>query len=295
MALRDTFCKGPAGGPRKRTPWLPETYTLESPTDIAALMQANTQATERDGRDPIWIYKPSCNNRGRGIKVVSGAEALKEICFGRDTGSPETSVPKSQGIVQKYIEAPLLVRRRGEGEGFKFDYRCYMLVARNMPSYVVFFHPGYCRLTLKPYSDAADSLCDATIHLTNAAVQKKDPLYEANKDFQIQSVEAVAQLVEHAGDAASAAFLRDGLDVQVKRCMVDILRASTPKLLRKCVPRPFPLLSRRFPTPHPAYPPPRLQLTLVGTASSTSLAWTLWSRPTGSCCCSRSTPTPHFR
>ena len=235
MALRDTFCKGPAGGPRKKTPWLPETYTLESPTDINALMQANQALSEKatDGRDPIWIYKPSCNNRGRGIRVVSGVEMLKEICFGKDTGSPESSIPKSQGIVQKYIEAPLLVRREGESDGYKFDYRCYMLVARNQPSYLVFFHPGYCRLTLKPYSDSPESLADSTIHLTNAAVQKKDPLYETNKDFQIQSVESVAKLVELAGDATGAAYLRNELDVQVKRCMVDILRSSTPKFLRK--------------------------------------------------------------
>lgn len=231
QSLRDTFCKVAPGAPRRKTPWLPETYILDSPSDVTFLMTANTQAASKDGRDPIWIYKPSCNNRGRGIRVVSGVEALNEICYGKDTGSPESSIPKSTGILQRYIEKPLLVPRAGEG--FKFDYRCYMLVARNHPSYIALFHPGYCRLTLKPYSDSLESLSDATIHLTNAAVQKKDPLYEDNKDFQIQSVESVAALIEQAGDPRGAAFLRADLDTQVKRCMVDVLRSSTPKFLRK--------------------------------------------------------------
>jgi hypothetical protein len=196
-------------------------------------MQANQIKTKEIGKEPLWIYKPSSNNRGRGIRVVSGAEVLNEICYGKDTGSPESSIPKSTGIVQSYIERPLLVPRNGNGH--KFDYRCYLLVARNQPSYLCFFHPGYCRLTLKAYTDDVESLSDPTVHLTNAAVQKKDPLYEANKDFQIQSVEAVAALIEQGGDTKGANFLRNDLDKQVKCCMVDVLRAATPKFLRKYV------------------------------------------------------------
>jgi hypothetical protein len=30
-------------------------------------------------------------------------------------------------------------------DGFKFDIRCYLLVARNDPSYIVYYHPGYIR------------------------------------------------------------------------------------------------------------------------------------------------------
>jgi hypothetical protein len=60
-----------------------------------------------------------------------------------------------------------------------------MLVARNDPSYLVYYHPGYCRLSLKPYSTAAETLEDPTVHLTNASIQKKDPIYEANKENQV--------------------------------------------------------------------------------------------------------------
>jgi hypothetical protein len=50
------------------------------------------------------------------------------------------------GIIQRYLTNPLLI------DGYKFDIRCYMLIARNFPSYVVFYHPGYCRMTLKPFT-----------------------------------------------------------------------------------------------------------------------------------------------
>jgi hypothetical protein len=70
-------------------------------------------------------------------------------------------------------------------EGFKFDVRCYMLIARNFPTYLVFYHPGYCRMTLKPYTLSSDTLSDCSIHLTNAAVQKKDPTYKEKKEFQV--------------------------------------------------------------------------------------------------------------
>ena len=108
---------------------------------------------------------------------------MQEICYGVDTGNPETTIPPRRGLVQRYLEDPLLVGN----DGFKFDVRCYLLVARNFPSVMAFYHPGYCRLTLKPYNASADLLDDPTIHLTNAAIQKKDPLYQDNKESQIRT------------------------------------------------------------------------------------------------------------
>jgi hypothetical protein len=131
----------------------------------------------------IWIYKPSCTNRGRGIKVISGMPALKELCYGKPMGDSETTLPY-KGIVQKYIRNPLLVT----SEGYKFDVRCYLLIARNSPTTLAFYHPGYCRLALKPYTIATvASLEDNCVHLTNAAIQKKDAIYkeEGNKELQV--------------------------------------------------------------------------------------------------------------
>ncbi|RYH20006.1 hypothetical protein EON65_24955 [archaeon] len=162
-------------------PYFPTTYDLEAPADVTALLE-NAQAAQAEASESgagIWIYKPPCNNRGRGIKVVSGVAMLKEICHG--DASIET--PPLKGIVQKYIERPLLL----EETGYKFDLRCYLLIARNYPTTIAFYHPGYCRLALKPYvmSTNEDVLNDTMMHLTNASVQKKDPIYKDNKDKQV--------------------------------------------------------------------------------------------------------------
>jgi hypothetical protein len=195
----------------------------------------NSEDTAKEGEnDPnssgcLWIYKPSANNRGRGIRVIRGKEALETVCYGKNTGDPLTTIPPSQGILQRYIENPLLAG----GDGFKFDVRCYMLVARNDPKYMAYYHPGYCRLSLKKYSTSIESLKDPTIHLTNASVQKKDPLYETNKDMQIQTIADVADNIEANGDVDSANFLRNHLDEHIMQCMVDVLKAAMPKFIRK--------------------------------------------------------------
>jgi len=98
-------------------------------------------------------------------------------------GDSETTLPY-KGIVQKYIRNPLLVT----SEGYKFDVRCYLLIARNSPTTLAFYHPGYCRLALKPYTIATvASLEDNCVHLTNAAIQKKDAIYkeDGNKELQV--------------------------------------------------------------------------------------------------------------
>ncbi len=114
---------------------------------------------------------------------MTGLDALKEICHGKQTGDPETTIAPLKGIVQKYIENPLLVGP----QRLKFDIRCYMLIARNHPTTLAFYHPGYCRLALKSYDiSSVSSLLDPSVHLTNASVQKKDPIYEANKELQVR-------------------------------------------------------------------------------------------------------------
>jgi hypothetical protein len=228
--LREKYCRMKAvSTARLPTPWLPETYELDSPADVAAIFEVENRVIKEKAEESsrsssvnrnsdsgglefnggsqdliaevavgtsssssprsaeetgcIWIYKPSCNNRGRGIKVVRGAEALALLCYGKPGVDSSSSIPPSPGILQRYVENPLLVGT----EALKFDVRCYMLIASTEP-YRAYYHPGYCRLSLKAYSTSAASLEDPTVHLTNASVQKKDPLYALNKEQQVQAI-----------------------------------------------------------------------------------------------------------
>ena len=82
--------------------------------------------------------------------------------------------PTTKRIIQRYITNPLLIN------GYKFDVRAYMLIASTEP-YIVFYHPGYVRLTCEPYST---STLDLHVHLTNQYVQKKHHLYAEKKEVR---------------------------------------------------------------------------------------------------------------
>lgn len=256
--MRDCFQgkhSSPSDAPGPVVPWIPETYDLELPSDVHQLLRLEEQheaqlaaiddVALREEQRNIWIYKPAACNRGRGIRVVSGLDALRTICLGEELAAGNgptkradagpssglTNPNKVKGVVQKYITNPLLV------QGCKFDIRCYLLIARNFPTTFAFYHPGYCRLALKPYpttkAELVASLEDTMMHLTNASIQKKGADYAALGDMQIQSIAQLATHMRETGREANAAYIEQQLDADIMRCMADLLRASNHKFLRQ--------------------------------------------------------------
>ena len=111
----------------------------------------------------LWIIKPGeSTNRGKGIKVSSSLQEIKEI-IGKN-------IENRTYILQKYIQNPLLINRR------KFDIRCYALItsfANQIQGY--FFKDGYLRTSCKEFT--LKNTKDKFIHLTNDAIQKNHEDY----------------------------------------------------------------------------------------------------------------------
>jgi hypothetical protein len=71
--------------------------------DVEAAIAVEESLVASTGKGCMWIYKPSCNNRGRGIQVFRGLNAMREICYGVDTGVPDTSIPARRGLIQRFV------------------------------------------------------------------------------------------------------------------------------------------------------------------------------------------------
>jgi hypothetical protein len=107
--------------------------------------------------------KPGENtNRGCGIEVSDDLNKIGVLVSEKaahNDGKPKTY------IIQEYISAPLLYRKR------KFDIRCFMLVTSIggvMKGY--WYTEGYIRTSSREFT--MKNLDNKMIHLTNDAVQK---------------------------------------------------------------------------------------------------------------------------
>ena len=115
----------------------------------------------------LWIVKPSASARGNGIYVVD---------------STKTPIPTDDGIVQYYIEHPLLITGR------KFDIRLYALVTSCFPIRLYMHDSGLIRFATHKYDPNADP-SDVKTHLTNFALNKDDPEFIRCQEDGSESVD----------------------------------------------------------------------------------------------------------
>jgi len=153
---------------------IPTTYVLEGGGDKGARQLRDKKdefdkAANGEGKGTkhlkgdIWIVKPGGRNRGIGIEVMKGFNAVDNFI--------KKQLTSSQWVVQKYLEDPMLIHK------CKFDIRQLILVGHDQKVYM--YKNSYVRTCATEY--AKDST-DLTVHLTNDAVQKKMDNYGKYED-----------------------------------------------------------------------------------------------------------------
>mmetsp|Transcript_6716 Transcript_6716/g.843 ORF Transcript_6716/g.843 Transcript_6716/m.843 type:complete len:142 (+) Transcript_6716:592-1017(+) len=123
--------------------FIPETFIL--PDEFSEFY-----STFHREKHSMWIIKPSCSSRGRGIYLI---DSIKEVPVDDDV------------VISKYVHNPLLIN------GLKFDLRIYVSVTSFEPLKIFVFPEGLARFACEVY--APGNKKNKYMHLTNYSVNKK--------------------------------------------------------------------------------------------------------------------------
>ena len=86
-------------------------------------------------------------------------------------------------VVQEYIEQPFLV------DGLKFDFRVYVLLCGTNPMRLYFYEEGLARFATEKYAPPTkNNLKKMFMHLTNYAINKKNPKYVYNSSSKNMNI-----------------------------------------------------------------------------------------------------------
>ncbi|KAK8884682.1 positive regulation of cilium movement [Tritrichomonas musculus] len=100
-----------------------------------------------------WIFKPRAGCSGIGIRLIQN--------------SLDVSRESRSAIIQRYI-SPYLI------DGYKFDFRLYILISKVSPYTVYIYEDGLARFCSEPYTPPnCQNLDNHFSHLTNTAVNVK--------------------------------------------------------------------------------------------------------------------------
>jgi len=149
----------------KRCDFFPGTYVL--PADYGLFVEEFKSSVA----GTIWIMKPIAKAQGKGIFLFNKLSQINE--WKKDHRWKSDNPQAETYVVQRYIENPLLVG------GKKFDLRIYVLVTSYSPLTVYLYRSGFARFSSYRYNTHSKNLGDTYVHLTNAAIQKTAPGYDA--------------------------------------------------------------------------------------------------------------------
>lgn len=201
--------------------FFPQTYRMDLRDEREEFLNSYV-----DGE--VWISKPTACNRGIGIYLLHNreqVEAMKQRLEDREKKRGGINRPAGR-IVSRYILYPLLLNRR------KFDVRSYVLVQSTPHGHICFFRPGYCRLSINEY---AVSETDLSTHLTNQALQVKNPNYEEVKEETVWSMEKFNDYINDncQNSNIQTDWVHTSFDTKCKQIASHCLAATNRRLDRR--------------------------------------------------------------
>lgn len=117
--------------------------------------------------DSLWIVKPSGSSQGKGIFITN---TMNNLPFGASL------------VACRYIDDPLLI------DGYKFDMRIYVAVTCMNPLRVYIYKEGLVRFATEKYTKM--ELNNPFIHLTNYAVNKKNPKFSPDYKWTLTALQS---------------------------------------------------------------------------------------------------------
>lgn len=129
----------------------PQTFLL--PTDYPELQRFHAVMCGRKSSAPTWVIKPKSGSCGRGIYLIQSAY--------------EASTIENSAVAQLMVDPMLL-------QGFKFDFRFFLLVSSLEPFSAFIYKEGIARFCTEAYSPPTKATRDRQfMNLTNTAVNVK--------------------------------------------------------------------------------------------------------------------------
>jgi hypothetical protein len=149
-----------------------------------------------------WIVKPRSGSCGHGIRLVQN--------------SFDVATHMEPGIVQRYVVPYLL-------DGYKFDFRLYILISNLNPFTVYLYNEGLARFCTHRYlAPTRDTLNDKFCHLTNTAINSQNAKQSA---LILEAASVVLNRI--AGENARAS----GLWARIREVVLLSIIAQYPAIL----------------------------------------------------------------
>ncbi|XP_071484715.1 uncharacterized protein [Diadema antillarum] len=130
----------------------PKDYAIFPRTWVLPADYGDYQAFCRTKKNKTYICKPESGCQGKGIFI---------------TRNPKDIKPGEHMVCQQYLSKPFLI------DGYKFDYRIYVVVTSCDPFRIYVYKDGLVRFATVKYTEPTNSNMDEVcMHLTNYAINK---------------------------------------------------------------------------------------------------------------------------